>query len=70
MDRNELPEPGYWDFLYFSFTIGVAAQTADVSVMRTPARKIVLAQSVLSFIFNAAIIGMAINIAAGGIGAS
>lgn len=67
---DELPEPGYWDFLYFSFTIGVAAQTADVSVMTTPARKIVLAQSVLSFIFNAAIIGMSINIAAGVIGAS
>ena len=61
--------PDYWDFLYFSFTIAVAAQTSDVSVMSRPMRKAVLAQSVLSFIFNAAIIGLSINIAASLIGA-
>lgn len=57
--------PGYWDFLYFSFTIAVAAQTSDISIMSTSVRKTVLAQSILAFIFNAAIIGMSINIAAG-----
>jgi len=58
----------YWDFLYFSFTIAVAAQTSDVTV-RTPAmRRMVLAQSVLSFLFNAAIIGLSINVAAGLLG--
>lgn len=61
-------EPGYWDFLYFSFTIAVAAQTSDISIHSTTARKAVLAQSVLSFVFNAAIIGMSINIAAGLVG--
>jgi uncharacterized membrane protein len=61
-------EAGYWDFLYFSFTIAVAAQTSDVSIHSTTARKAVLAQSVLSFVFNAAIIGMSINIAAGLVG--
>lgn len=60
--------PDYWDFLYFSFTIAVAAQTSDVSVMSAGMRKAVLAQSVLSFLFNAAIIGLSINIAAGLIG--
>jgi uncharacterized membrane protein len=62
-------EPDYWDFLYFSFTIAVAAQTSDVAVMSRPLRKAVLAQSVLSFLFNAAIIGFSINIAAGLVGA-
>jgi len=57
--------PNYWDFLYFSFTIAVAGQVSDVSVMTRAARKIVLAQSVLGFLFNAAIIGMSINVAAG-----
>jgi uncharacterized membrane protein len=61
--------PDYWDFLYFAFTIAVAAQTSDVTVMSRTMRKAVLAQSVLSFVFNAAIIGMSINIAAGLIGA-
>ena len=60
--------PDYWDFLYFSFTIAVAAQTSDVMVMSRSMRKTVLAQSILSFLFNVAIIGLSINIAAGLLG--
>ncbi|MFT5531810.1 MAG: putative membrane protein [Burkholderiaceae bacterium] len=60
--------PGYADFLYFAFTIAVAAQTSDVLVMSPSIRKAVLAQSVLSFVFNAAIIGLSINIAASLVG--
>ena len=60
--------PDYWDFLYFSFTIAVAVQTSDVTVMNRTTRKAVLAQSVLSFLFNAAILGLSINIAAGLVG--
>ncbi|MDD1627487.1 MAG: DUF1345 domain-containing protein [Methylococcaceae bacterium] len=55
-------EPDYWDFLYFSFTIAVAVQTADVSVMSRSMRKIVLTQSILSFLFNMVIIGSSINV--------
>lgn len=58
----------YWDFLYFSFTIAVAGQTSDVSVATRSMRKTVLAQSVLSFLFNVAIIGLSINIAASLVG--
>ena len=60
-----LSEPDYWDFLYFSFTIAVAAQTSDVTVLTRPMRKLVLGHSVLSFFFNLAILGLSINIAAG-----
>ena len=60
--------PSYWDFLYFSLTISVAAQTSDICIMTTDMRKVVAVQSVLSFIFNAAIVGLSINIAAGLIG--
>lgn len=60
--------PDYWDFLYFSFTIAVAAQTSDVMVMARAARKVVLAQSILSFFYNAAILGLSINIAASLVG--
>ncbi len=65
-DRNSEhdSEPDYWDFLYFSFTIAVAAQTSDVSVQTRAMRKVVLVQSVLSFLFNVAILGMSINIGA------
>jgi uncharacterized membrane protein len=58
-------QPNYWDFLYFAFTIAVAAQTADISIHSRSMRKAVLAQAVLSFMFNAAILGFSINIAAG-----
>ncbi|WP_339545941.1 DUF1345 domain-containing protein [Pseudomonas sp. RA_35y_Pfl2_P32] len=60
-----LKTPDYWDFLYFSFTIGVAVQTADVGVASRQLRKIVLGQSLIGFVFNTAILGFSINIAAG-----
>ncbi|KAB0509749.1 DUF1345 domain-containing protein [Pseudomonas moorei] len=60
-----LTTPNYWDFLYFSFTIGVAVQTSDVGVATREMRKIVLAQSLIGFLFNTAILGFSINIAAG-----
>jgi len=57
--------PDYWDFLYFSFTLSVAVQTSDVGVATAGLRKIVLAQSLIGFVFNTAILGFSINIAAG-----
>lgn len=60
--------PNYWDFLYFSFTIAVAVQTSDIAVMSRSMRKTVLAQSLLHFLFNVAIVGLSINIAAGLLG--
>jgi uncharacterized membrane protein len=60
-----LTTPNYWDFLYFSFTIGVAVQTSDVGVATRSMRKVVLGQSLIGFLFNTAILGFSINIAAG-----
>lgn len=57
--------PDYWDFLYFSFSIACAAATSDTNVGTRTMRQIVLAQSVISFLFNLAIFGLSINIAAG-----
>jgi uncharacterized membrane protein len=62
------PNPDYWDFLYFSFTIAAASQTGDVNIMTGSMRKVALAQTILSFFFNVAILGFSINIAAGVIG--
>jgi len=57
--------PVFWDFAYFSFTIAAACQTADVSTANTSIRKVVLAQSLIAFVFNAFILGFAVNISAG-----
>jgi len=59
---DEELEPNYWDFLYFAFTIAVAAQTADVSVTSRSLRKVVLSQAILSFLFNVTIVGLSINV--------
>ena len=63
-DEGEDFEPDYSDFLYFSFTIAVASQTSDVLVTDRPTRRLVLLQSVLSFVFNTTILAFTINIAA------
>ena len=61
---DETFKPDYADFLYFAFTIAVASQTADVSITTRPMRRLVLAQSLLSFVFNTTILAFSINIAA------
>jgi uncharacterized membrane protein len=57
--------PDYWDFVYFSFTIGAAAQTSDVSIAARPVRRVVLAHTVLSFLFNTTVLALAVNVGAG-----
>jgi uncharacterized membrane protein len=57
-------KPDYTDFLYFSFTIAVALQTADVSISTRKMRRLVLLHALLSFVFNTTILAFTINIAA------
>jgi uncharacterized membrane protein len=64
----ETPLPVFWDFAYFSFTIAAACQTADVATMDAGVRKVVIAHTLISFLFNATILGFAINVTAGLIG--
>jgi uncharacterized membrane protein len=61
----ETGEPVFWDFAYFSFTIAAACQTADVATTQVGIRRVVVAQSIISFLFNLAILGFAINVTAG-----
>ena len=56
-------EPGVWDFLYFSFVIGMTAQVSDVQVASTQMRKLTLSHGVVSFLFNTVLITLAVNIA-------
>jgi uncharacterized membrane protein len=64
----ETDMPVFWDFAYFSFTIAAACQTADVLTRRSSVRKVVIAHELISFAFNASILGFAINVTAGLIG--
>jgi uncharacterized membrane protein len=58
-------EPDYWDFLYFSFVIGMTSQVSDVQITSRSLRRLSLLHGILSFFFNTAILAMSINIIAG-----
>jgi uncharacterized membrane protein len=55
--------PGLWDFLYFSFGIGMTAQVSDVTVHITALRRRVLLHSTGAFFYNTVILALAVNAA-------
>ena len=63
LEFPETSEPDSWDFLYFSFVIGMTAQVSDVQVTSRQLRKVVLAHGLASFFFNTVLIALAVNIA-------
>ncbi len=56
--------PDYRDFLYYSFVIGCACQTADVDTTSSEMRMVSLAHGVIAFAFNTAILALTINVGA------
>jgi uncharacterized membrane protein len=58
-------QPDYWDFLYFSFVVGMTFQVSDVQIEDHNLRRGVLAHGALAFFFNVAILALTINIVAG-----
>jgi len=60
-------EPDYWDFVYFSFVIGMTSQVSDIGVTNRMIRRIVTAHGVVSFVFNATLLALTVNLAASAI---
>lgn len=58
-------QPDYWDFFYFSFNFGSAAQTSDVIIVSKRMRRLSLAHTILAFLFNTTILALAVNVGAG-----
>lgn len=54
--------PGARDFLYFAFIIGVAAQTADVSISSSKIRAVSLLHSLVAFAFNTVLLAAVVNV--------
>ena len=54
-------EPDLWDFIYFSFVIGMTAQVSDVQVAARDMRRAVTAHSIVSFFFNTVLIALVVN---------
>ncbi len=57
--------PDFCDFLYLAFTIGMTAQVSDVTTAAPAMRRLVLLHALVAFIFNAAVLATAVNLAAG-----
>ncbi|MDF2689921.1 MAG: hypothetical protein K0Q80_2887 [Microvirga sp.] len=58
-------QPDYWDFFYFSFNLGAAAQTSDVVIISKRMRRLALAHTIMAFLFNTTILALAVNVGAG-----
>ena len=54
-------KPGYVDFAYFSFVIGMTFQVSDVQVTARSLRQLVLLHGILSFAFNTLILALAVS---------
>jgi uncharacterized membrane protein len=57
----------YWDFVYFSFVIGMTAQVSDVGITDKTIRRTATMHGIISFIFNTALLALMVNIAASAI---
>ena len=58
-------EPDYWDFLYFSFVVGMTCQVSDVQITTRAWRGLVLVHGLVSFLFNTVVLALTINLVAG-----
>ena len=65
LEFPDTPEPGYSDFVYFAFTLGMTFQTSDVTVTSTPMRQVVTAHCLAAFLFNLGILAFTINVLGG-----
>jgi uncharacterized membrane protein len=64
VDFNEKDPPAYLDFAYLAFTIGMTFQASDTDLTTKQIRRIALSHALMSYLFGAVIVALAINIVA------
>jgi uncharacterized membrane protein len=64
---DERDHADYWDFVYFSFVIGMTAQVSDVGITDKIIRRTATVHGIISFAFNTALLALTVNIAASAI---
>lgn len=62
LDFPECDEPDYWDFVYFSFTLGMTFQTSDVEMTRRGMRRVATGHCLAAFVFNLGVLAFTINV--------
>ncbi|MDP9606643.1 DUF1345 domain-containing protein [Variovorax sp. NFACC27] len=59
--------PDYFDFLYYSYVIGMTSQVSDVQATSKEMRRITLLHSMLAFAFNMLVLALSVNVVAGAV---
>jgi uncharacterized membrane protein len=65
VDFNQEDDPTFPDFAYLAFTIGMCFQVSDTSLQKTAIRATALRHGLTSFVFDAVIIAVTVNVVAG-----
>lgn len=65
IDMPGTREPDYWDFVYFSFTLGMTFQTSDTAITSGGYRRVTIFHCLAAFIFNIGILAFTINVLGG-----
>jgi len=61
IDFPNCDDPDYWDFVYFSFTLGMTFQTSDVDIKSRRVRRVVTGHCLAAFVFNLGVLAFTIN---------
>ena len=59
---EKMPAPGYLEFVYFSFCIGMTYQVSDVMTATREFRRLITVHGVLSFFYNTFILALAVSL--------
>ena len=54
--------PGYWDFAYFAFVLGMTFQVSDVQITARHLRRCALIHSMFAFVFNIGVIALTVSL--------
>ena len=58
--------PNFWDFAYFSLTMGMAFATSDVAITEGGIRRFATMHGAAAFFYNLIVLAFTINVTAGG----
>ncbi len=62
LDVPGTPEPDYWDFIYFAYTLGMTFQTSDCEICSRHLRRVATFHSLIAFVFNIGVVAFTINV--------
>lgn len=65
LDFNGDDSPDFWDFFYFSVTIGATSQTSDTDITAKGMRRVAILQTIYAYLFNTSVLALVVNMAAG-----